>query len=119
MSNLDFRNIDRLLDDFEPGKCVNCGGFDVTVQHPLYCSSLCRQMAEVVRYVRAYRADGRYQLPDVAKPSRPGWPWCWGAGIPNASAKSPGDPQGGVPAGGRYMPAMRPCARLRPDHRGP
>jgi hypothetical protein len=50
---------------FTPGLCVNCDSHGVTVRSPLYCSPFCRQAAEVVRYVRACRGDGRWLLPDV------------------------------------------------------
>lgn len=48
-----------------PGCCANCDSPEVTVKAPLYCSPQCRQSAELVRYVRACRRDGRDQLPDV------------------------------------------------------
>jgi hypothetical protein len=47
------------------GTCANCDSLDVTTQTPLFCSQGCRQAAELVRYVRACRRDGRAELPDV------------------------------------------------------
>jgi len=51
-----------------PFPCANCS-------HPieegkLYCSQLCVQIAELVRYVRRCRVDGRYQEPDVQEAIR-------------------------------------------------
>lgn len=50
---------------YDPGSCANCDSFAVTLNAPVYCSSRCRQAAELVRYVRACRRDGRDELPDV------------------------------------------------------
>jgi len=45
--------------------CANCESPEVTLRTPLFCSSQCRQAAELVRYVRGCRRDGRAQLPDI------------------------------------------------------
>jgi len=50
---------------YEPGTCANCDGTEVTVKSPLFCSPGCRQAAELVRYVRKARAEGRDQRPDI------------------------------------------------------
>ncbi|MGO9333029.1 MAG: HNH endonuclease, partial [Acidimicrobiales bacterium] len=47
------------------GTCANCDSPDVTAQSPLFCSPRCLQAAQLVRYVRACRRDGRDQRPDV------------------------------------------------------
>lgn len=47
------------------GTCANCDSRDVTVESPLFCSPRCLQAAQLVRYVRACRRDGRDQRPDV------------------------------------------------------
>lgn len=51
--------------EFTPGTCVNCGSPSVTQKSPLYCGQRCRQVAELVRYVRACRRDGRDGRPDI------------------------------------------------------
>ena len=53
--------------DFLPGHCINCGSPNVTTHAPLFCTQLCRQIAEVVRYVRACSHDGRVEQPDVCE----------------------------------------------------
>ena len=47
------------------GTCANCDSPKVTLKTPLFCSARCRQAAELVRYVRACRLDGRDQFPDI------------------------------------------------------
>jgi len=47
------------------GVCANCDSPHVTAKAPLFCSPACRQAAELVRYVRACRRDGRDRLPDI------------------------------------------------------
>ncbi|MCL6104838.1 MAG: hypothetical protein M1483_04320 [Actinobacteria bacterium] len=39
----------------------------MTIKSPLYCSSQCRQAAELVRYVRARRREGRDTHPDIVE----------------------------------------------------
>ena len=51
-----------------PLRCANCG---LPVDSPaLYCSQLCSQEAEWVRYVRVCRRDGRISRPDVLEAIR-------------------------------------------------
>ena len=53
--------------EYELGTCFNCGSTDVTIGAPLYCSPQCRQSAELVRYVRARRREGRDGEPDIVE----------------------------------------------------
>ena len=46
-----------------PFPCVNCNQPLDTAD--IYCSELCQQEAELVRYTRKCIEDGRYDLPDV------------------------------------------------------
>lgn len=50
---------------FVAGLCANCGSPNVRIASPLYCGEGCKQAANLVRYARACRNDGRDQLPDV------------------------------------------------------
>jgi 5-methylcytosine-specific restriction endonuclease McrA len=52
------------------GACANCDSLSVTIKGPLFCSEGCRQAAELVRYVRACRRDGRALIPDVKEAIR-------------------------------------------------
>jgi hypothetical protein len=48
--------------------CFNCGGLLAELRYPyIYCSELCAQEADLVRYARAVTADGRILRPDVAE----------------------------------------------------
>lgn len=74
---------------FEPGRCVNCGGADVTLKAPLYCSQRCRQSAELVRYVRACRRDGRDRNPDVIEAIQTRMAMVLGGGYPEQERRVP------------------------------
>lgn len=48
--------------------CFNCGGLLGELRYPyIYCSELCAQEADLVRYARAVTSDGRILRPDVAE----------------------------------------------------
>ena len=49
---------------------------------PLYCSPRCRQSAELVRYVRARRKEGRESEPDIAEAIRTKLAMVLGGGYP-------------------------------------
>jgi 5-methylcytosine-specific restriction endonuclease McrA len=51
------------------GHCVNCGAF-LPRGRQAYCSELCQQVADVVRYRRATLVDGRCNDPDVEQAIR-------------------------------------------------
>ena len=74
---------------FTAGQCVNCEGPGVTVTSPLYCSSQCRQAAELVRYVRSCRRDGRDLLPDVAEAIQMRTAMVLGGGYPERERRVP------------------------------
>lgn len=44
---------------YTPGLCANCDSLAVTARRPLYCSDRCQQAAELVRYARRCKRDGR------------------------------------------------------------
>jgi 5-methylcytosine-specific restriction endonuclease McrA len=71
------------------GACANCDSLAVTVQTPLFCSQRCRQAAELVRYVRACRRDGRDQLPDVKEAIRTKMAMVLGGGYPERERQVP------------------------------
>jgi len=50
---------------FEPDRCANCMQPLPEQIERLFCSELCRQTADVVRYWRGVVRDGRISLPDV------------------------------------------------------
>ena len=75
--------------EFEPGRCVNCGGTGVTLNTPLYCSPRCRQSAELVRYVRGCRKDGRDSNPDVLEAIRTRMAMVLGGGYPQQERRVP------------------------------
>lgn len=45
--------------------CLNCDRSFASSKAKLFCAELCRDVARLVRYVRACRADGRADQPDV------------------------------------------------------
>jgi 5-methylcytosine-specific restriction endonuclease McrA len=47
-----------------PFRCVNCGA-SMKGSAALHCSSLCGEVANLVRYIRSCLADGRWSRPDV------------------------------------------------------
>jgi len=53
--------------EIHPGRCLNCDSSKVTLAKPLYCSDVCCQSADLVRYVRARRKEGRENEPDFAE----------------------------------------------------
>lgn len=64
------------------GTCANCDSPEITLQTPLFCSQQCRQAAELVRYVRGCRRDGRDQLTDVQEAMRMRLAMVLGGGYP-------------------------------------
>lgn len=50
---------------FKPDHCANCLTFLPQRVERLFCSELCRQTAEVIRYWRAVISDGRIETGDV------------------------------------------------------
>jgi 5-methylcytosine-specific restriction endonuclease McrA len=64
------------------GVCANCDSPEITLQTPLFCSQQCRQAAELVRYVRGCRRDGRDQLADVQEAMRMRLAMVLGGGYP-------------------------------------
>lgn len=47
-------------------KCLNCDGtFEALKTAKLFCTTMCRDDAKLVRYFRACRKDGRLERPDV------------------------------------------------------
>jgi 5-methylcytosine-specific restriction endonuclease McrA len=71
------------------GACANCDSLALTVRTPLFCSQRCRQAAELVRYVRACRSDGRDQLPDVKEAIRTKMAMVLGGGYPERERQVP------------------------------
>lgn len=71
------------------GACANCDSRDVTSQTPLFCSQGCRQAAELVRYVRACRRDGRAELPDVKDAIHTRLAMVLGGGYPERARQVP------------------------------
>ena len=69
-----------------PGRCLNC---DAAVQPtrpgPMYCSELCAETAELIRYVRGCRADGRVNQPDVQEAIRIKMALVLGGGYPETA----------------------------------
>lgn len=52
--------------DTEPIEiCVGCDEPFESTTPKLFCSNLCQSKAQLVRYVRRCRSDGRYEQPDV------------------------------------------------------
>lgn len=94
---------------FTPGTCVNCDSSDVTWQSPLYCSPGCRQAAELVRYVRACRRDGRWERPDVKEAAQIKMALLLGGGYSEERKRVPADVRGEVfrRAGGRCQKCFR------------
>lgn len=45
--------------------CANCARLIVSRRQRIYCSDLCSQVADWVRYFQRTRADGRWRLPDI------------------------------------------------------
>ena len=64
------------------GGCANCDSPEITLQTPLFCSQQCRKAAELVRYVRGCRRDGRDQLADVQEAMRMRLAMVLGGGYP-------------------------------------
>jgi 5-methylcytosine-specific restriction endonuclease McrA len=64
------------------GTCANCDSPGITLQAPLFCSQRCRQAAELVRYVRGCRRDGRDQVADVQEAIRMRLAMVLGGGYP-------------------------------------
>ena len=64
------------------GTCVSCGGPDVTVESPLFCSERCKEAAGLVRYVRACQRDGRDPQADVLEAIRMKMAHVLGGGYP-------------------------------------
>ena len=53
--------------DIDPGgTCINCDEYFYADRPRLYCTPLCRDQADYVRYFRRCAADGRLKLDDVA-----------------------------------------------------
>jgi hypothetical protein len=50
---------------FEPDHCANCMAQLTPQIERLFCSELCRQTADVIRYWRGISRDGRIEKPDV------------------------------------------------------
>ena len=75
--------------EFRPGHCVNCGSTGVTLNTPLYCSPRCRQSAELVRYVRARRKEGRDDETLVAEAIRTKMAMVLGGGYPEQQRRVP------------------------------
>ena len=73
--------------EFTPGTCVNCGSPRVTEKSPLYCGEQCRQAAELVRYVRACRRDGRDRRPDIQEAIKMRLAMVLGGGYPERSRR--------------------------------
>lgn len=74
---------------FEPGRCVNCGSTEITLNTPLYCSPRCRQSAELVRYVRRHRKNGTDANPDVVEVIRTRMAMVLGGGYPEQQRRVP------------------------------
>jgi 5-methylcytosine-specific restriction endonuclease McrA len=67
---------------YRVGTCANCDSPAITPQAPLFCSQRCRQAAELVRYVRGCRRDGRDRLADVREAVRVRLAMVLGGGYP-------------------------------------
>jgi hypothetical protein len=66
-----------------PGLCLNCdAAVKPTRPGPTYCSELCADTAELIRYVRGCRADGRVSQPDVQEAIRIKMALLLGGGYP-------------------------------------
>jgi 5-methylcytosine-specific restriction endonuclease McrA len=76
------RRLERLLERFTPGYCVNCDAPVVGGKPRLYCGDLCDQIARTVRYVRRCIADGRWTQDDVRAAIRTRMAMILGGGYP-------------------------------------
>jgi 5-methylcytosine-specific restriction endonuclease McrA len=92
------------------GACANCDSLSVTVQSPLFCSPRCRQAAQLVRYVRACRRDGRDQRLDVQEAIQMKKAMILGGGYPEQERQVPAETRAEVfrRAGGRCESCGRP-----------
>ena len=62
----EYNPFDGDVDDDEPTEtCVNCGIEFTSAKIRVYCGELCKQEADLVRYVRRCDADGRSDEPDI------------------------------------------------------
>lgn len=95
---------------YTPGCCANCGIAEVSIKTPLFCSEHCRQAAQLVRYVRACRSDGRDQLPDVKEAIQMRLAMVLGGGYPNRERRVPPDVRSAVFA--RSGGTCESCGRL-------
>jgi len=88
---------------YTSGTCANCDSAEVTLRAPLFCSPVCRQAAELVRYVRACRRDGRDQLLDVREAIHTRMAMVLGSGYPERQRQAPAEVRAAVfrRAGGR------------------
>jgi 5-methylcytosine-specific restriction endonuclease McrA len=62
----------------------------------MYCSELCQEMAELIRYVRACRGDGRISQPDVKVAIRTKLALVLGGGYPEMARSVPDDVRAAV-----------------------
>ena len=70
-----------------PFRCPNCGL--LLSEALLFCSDVCRQEAEYVRYVRACYRDGRYKRPDVQEAIQIRLAMILGGGYPEKERRIP------------------------------
>lgn len=94
------------------GACANCESLTVTVKNPLWCSSACHQAAKLVRYVRARRAEGTHQRPDIVEAIEMKMAHVLAGGYPETERRVPAAVRAEVfrRAGGRCQNCGRPLA---------
>lgn len=94
------------------GACANCESPAVTVKNPLWCSSACQQAAKLVRYVRARRAQGTHQRPDIVEAIEMKMAHVLAGGYPETERRVPAAIRAEVfrRAGGRCQNCGRPLA---------
>jgi 5-methylcytosine-specific restriction endonuclease McrA len=71
---------------FTEGCCANC---DAPVLAQLFCSEACRQTADLIRYTRRCRRDGRWERPDVQEAIQIKIAFVLGGGYPEQARTVP------------------------------